>query len=130
EVHRRPEGVPAVQGGVQAQQGQAVMRAAVLGSPVAHSLSPVLHRAAYQALGLDWTYDAIECTEDALPAFVEGLGADWAGLSLTMPLKRVALRLADQTTPLATAVGAANTLVFTDGRRLADNTDVPGLRTA
>ena len=55
------------------------MRAAVLGSPIAHSLSPALHRAAYELLGLDdWTYDAVECTEAELAAFVAGLGPDWA----------------------------------------------------
>lgn len=106
------------------------MRAAVLGSPVAHSLSPVLHRAAYEALGLAWSYEAIECAEDGLAPLVDGLDSSWAGLSLTMPLKRVALDVADEVTPLATAVGAANTLVFRDGRRFADNTDVPGLATA
>ena len=62
-------------------------RAAVLGSPVAHSLSPLLHRAAYAALGLDgWSYDAVEVDEAALPALVHRLDASWAGLSLTMPL--------------------------------------------
>lgn len=105
-------------------------RAAVLGSPIAHSLSPVLHRSAYAALGLDWSYDAVECREDELAAFVDGLDETWAGLSLTMPLKRVALDVADVVTPLARAVGAANTLVFEGGVRRADNTDVPGLRTA
>ncbi|MBO0829218.1 MAG: shikimate dehydrogenase [Streptosporangiales bacterium] len=105
-------------------------RAAVLGAPVAHSLSPVLHRAAYAALGLDWTYEAVECREDGLAAFVDGLDDTWAGLSLTMPLKRVALDVADVVSPLARAVGGANTLVFGDGVRRAENTDVPGLRTA
>ncbi|MQA79864.1 MAG: shikimate dehydrogenase [Streptosporangiales bacterium] len=106
-----------------------VARAAVLGSPVTHSLSPVLHRAAYAELGLDWSYEAIECGEDELPGFVSGLDDSWAGLSLTMPLKRVALDVADSVTPLARDVGAANTLVLGDGRT-ADNTDVPGLRVA
>lgn len=103
------------------------MRAAVLGSPVAHSLSPVLHTAAYAALGLDgWTYTAHECIESGLAAFVDGLDGGWAGLSLTMPLKRVALDVADETSPLAAAVGAANTLLVGD-RRYADNTDVAGI---
>ena len=79
-------------------------RAAVLGSPVAHSLSPVLHTAAYAALRLDtWRYDRHECTEDGLAGFVAGLGPEWAGLSLTMPLKRVALDVADTVSPLAAA---------------------------
>lgn len=107
-------------------------RAAVLGSPVTHSLSPVLHRAAYAALGLlDWRYEAITCAERDLPALVDGLGPEWAGLSLTMPLKRVALEVADEVSPLAAATGAANTLVLTGAgtrrHRRADNTDVPGI---
>ncbi|QXJ20075.1 shikimate dehydrogenase [Actinomadura graeca] len=106
-------------------------RAAVLGSPVGHSLSPVLHRAAYAAMGLDaWSYDAIECAEDGLAAFLDGLGPEWAGLSLTMPLKRVALKLADSVSDLAAKVGGANTIVLRDGRRHADNTDVHGIVTA
>lgn len=106
------------------------MRAAVLGSPVAHSLSPVLHLAAYAELGLDWSYDARECGTDELADFVAGLDDSWAGLSLTMPLKRVALSVADSVTTVAADVGAANTLVFADGVRYADNTDVPGLAAA
>ncbi|HYJ75008.1 MAG TPA: shikimate dehydrogenase [Kineosporiaceae bacterium] len=102
-------------------------RAAVLGSPVAHSLSPALHAAAYAALGLTgWTYERIECREEQLAGLVDGLGPEWVGLSLTMPLKRIALEVADEVTPLAAAVGAANTLLL-DGRRRADNTDVAGL---
>lgn len=103
-------------------------RAAVLGSPIAHSLSPVLHRAAYAALGLGaWRYDAHECAEAGLPEFVESLGPEWVGLSLTMPLKRVALDLAAAASPLATAVGAANTLVRRPDGWFADNTDVHGI---
>lgn len=102
-------------------------RAAVLGSPIAHSLSPVLHRAAYAALGLDWAYDAIECDEAGLPALLAGLGPEFAGLSLTMPLKATVLPLLDSVTPLAAAVEAANTVVLRDGRRHGDNTDVPGM---
>lgn len=104
------------------------MKAAVLGSPIAHSLSPVLHRAAYRALGLtDWSYEAIECDEARLPGLLAGCGPGWAGLSLTMPLKRAVLPLLDETDPLAVATGGANTVVFGGGRRLGYNTDVPGL---
>lgn len=103
------------------------MRAAVLGRPVGHSLSPVLHAAAYAELGLDWTYTAVDCGEAELPAYVAGLGADWAGLSLTMPLKRAALAVATAADPLAAAVGAANTLVPADGGWVAHNTDVAGI---
>jgi shikimate-5-dehydrogenase len=104
------------------------MKAAVLGNPVAHSLSPVLHTAAYQALGLDeWTYQAIRCDEAALPAFVTSRGPDWAGLSLTMPLKRTVLPLLDHVDPLAAATGGANTVVFRPDGRHGYNTDVQGI---
>jgi shikimate dehydrogenase len=104
------------------------MKAAVLGSPIVHSLSPVLHAAGYAALGLDdWTYTAIECDEAGLPALVASCGPGWAGLSLTMPLKRAVLPLLDTTDPVAAEVGGANTVVFSHGRRLGYNTDVPGM---
>ena len=114
---------------------QTVRRAAVLGSPIEHSLSPVLHGAAYQALDLhSWHYDKIECDEPGLPRLVDSMGSEWAGLSLTMPLKRVALTVADEVSALAEAVGAANTLVFPTagpaGGRRADNTDVAGMVSA
>jgi len=103
----------------------------VLGSPVSHSLSPVLHRAGYRALGLTgWTYEAIECDEQGLAGFLESAGPDWAGLSLTMPLKRAVLPLLDETDQLAIDVGAVNTVVLRGGRRLGYNTDVPGMVTA
>jgi shikimate dehydrogenase len=104
------------------------MKAAVLGHPVAHSLSPVLHRAAYAALGLDgWTYDLFECDEAGLPAFVGSCGPDWAGLSLTMPLKRAVLPLLDHTDHLAAATGGVNTVVFRPEGRYGYNTDVQGI---
>ncbi|MFI2643723.1 shikimate dehydrogenase [Streptomyces sp. NPDC018610] len=104
-------------------------RAAVLGSPIAHSLSPVLHRAAYRELGLtDWTYDRFEVDEAALPGFFGNLGPEWAGLSLTMPLKRAVIPLLDGISDTAASVEAVNTVVLTDdGRRTGDNTDIPGM---
>jgi shikimate dehydrogenase len=100
----------------------------VLGRPIEHSLSPVLHRAAYRALGMvGWKYEAVDCGEDELAAFVGRLGPEWIGLSLTMPLKRVALTVAATASPLATAVGAANTLLLGPGRSRAENTDVGGV---
>nr|WP_284533775.1 shikimate dehydrogenase [Nocardioides sp. T2.26MG-1] len=103
------------------------MRCAVLGDPVAHSLSPALHRAGYTALGLDWVYDAVRVHEDGLAAFLGGLGADWRGLSLTMPLKRRALELVTDVTDRARLAGGVNTLVLEHGSVvLADNTDLPG----
>lgn len=104
-------------------------RAAIVGSPVAHSLSPVVHSAAYAALGLrGWSYERIECSADGLSTMVDGLDGRWCGLSVTMPGKRAALALAAECTPRAVAVGAANTLVPLpgDGWR-ADCTDVDGV---
>ncbi|MCY4727358.1 shikimate dehydrogenase [Nocardioides sp. STR2] len=102
-------------------------RCGVLGDPVAHSLSPVLHRAAYGELGLDWTYDAHRVASGGLADFLAGLGAEWRGLSLTMPLKREALALVDRLTDRAGLAGAVNTLVLEDdGTRVGDNTDLPG----
>lgn len=107
-------------------------RAAVLGSPIAHSLSPVLHRAAYRELGLtDWTYDRFEVDEAGIGPFLADLDGSWAGLSLTMPLKRAVIPLLDEVSDTASAVEAVNTVVFTDdGRRRGDNTDVPGMLAA
>ncbi|MFE0790967.1 shikimate dehydrogenase [Streptomyces mutabilis] len=104
-------------------------RAAVLGSPIAHSLSPVLHRAAYAELGLEgWTYDRFDIDEAALPGFFAELGPEWAGLSLTMPLKRAVIPLLDEISETAASVDAVNTVVLTeDGRKTGDNTDIPGM---
>jgi shikimate dehydrogenase len=103
-------------------------RAAVLGSPIAHSRSPQLHLAAYRALGLtDWTYDRIECVGDELPSLVGGFGPEWVGLSVTMPGKFAALAFADERTTRAELVGSANTLVRTETGWRADNTDVDGV---
>lgn len=103
--------------------------AAVLGHPVAHSLSPVLHRSAYTELGLtDWEYQLHDVDDDALAAFLTGLDDSWAGLSLTMPLKHVSLTLADHVEPLAQVVGAVNTLLRSPGGLLIGaNTDVHGI---
>jgi shikimate dehydrogenase len=111
-----------------ADPGTSVRRAAVLGMPIAHSLSPVLHHAAYAALGLPgWHYGRHAVDEARLPGFVAALGPEWVGLSLTMPLKRVALEVADEVDPDAAAIGAANTLVRRAGGWFAANTDVAGI---
>ncbi|MDG4809210.1 shikimate dehydrogenase [Micromonospora sp. WMMD1120] len=104
-------------------------RAAVVGKPIAHSLSPVIHTAGYAAAGLTgWSYTRIECAAAELPDLVAGLGPEWAGLSVTMPGKEAALAVAAQVSPVAAAVGAANTLVRRpDGSWYADNTDVAGM---
>ncbi len=106
------------------------MRCAVLGSPIHHSLSPAMHRAAYARLGLDWTYDAVEMTADGLADFVQHLDASWRGLSLTMPLKRTVAPLVDEFDPWSRTSGVVNTLLVGDRRRLGFNTDIPGAMAA
>jgi shikimate dehydrogenase len=103
-----------------------VRRCAVLGSPIEHSLSPALHRAAYAGLGLSWTYDRVEVDEQRLAPFVSGLDASWRGLSLTMPLKVAVLKLG-QVDELAKLAEAGNTLILEGGERWVYNTDVGGL---
>jgi len=105
-------------------------RAAVLGSPVGHSLSPALHRAAYAALGLTgWTYDAIDIGTDGglLPGLVRGCGREWAGFSVTMPGKPGAAAVADRVSARVRRLTVANTLVQRDGLWFAENTDVDGV---
>jgi shikimate dehydrogenase len=105
------------------------VRAAVLGSPITHSLSPALHRAGYLAAGLSgWEYDAHEVAADGLAAFVGGLDEGWRGLSLTMPLKEVAAQVATTVDAVAQRAAATNTLVRrADGGWDATNTDVVGV---
>ncbi|MCQ4118585.1 shikimate dehydrogenase [Rhodococcus tibetensis] len=106
-------------------------KAAVLGSPIAHSRSPQLHLAAYRALGLTgWTYERIECDGQRLPGLVSDLGPEWVGLSVTMPGKIAALEYATERTDRAVAIGSANTLVRIEGGWRADCTDVDGVRGA
>lgn len=103
-------------------------RLAVLGSPIAHSKSPALHRAAYARLGLDWEYSAIEMDGARLAHFVDGRDESWRGLSLTMPLKQDVLPLLEHVDELARLTGAANTVLFDDdGVRRGFNTDVGGI---
>ncbi|MGV8857212.1 shikimate dehydrogenase [Rhodoglobus sp.] len=106
--------------------GSARSKLAVLGSPIAHSLSPAIHRAAYKTLGFDWEYDAIDLSEESLPAFLAALDGRWRGLSLTMPLKRDVVPLLDWADPLVELVGGANTVVVTDAGLRGYNTDVEG----
>ena len=101
-------------------------RLAVLGSPIAHSRSPLLHAAAAEVLGLDWEYGRIEATAETLPDVLAGLGPEWVGLSLTMPLKRTVLPLVAEHAPLVDRLGLANTLRLGERPHLA-NTDVGGI---
>jgi shikimate dehydrogenase len=106
------------------------MRLAVLGSPIAHSLSPALHRAAYGMLGLDWDYEAIEVTTELLREFVTSRDETWRGLSLTMPLKRDILPLLGSVSEVVRQTGSANTVLFSNGRSSGFNTDVYGITEA
>lgn len=104
------------------------VRCAVVGSPISHSRSPVLHRAAYAALGLtDWTYERVELPAGELPGWLSRLDDSWRGLSVTMPLKQSALGCAATASELASRLGAANTLVRSVPGWHADNTDVVGV---
>jgi shikimate dehydrogenase len=105
-------------------------RCCVVGSPIAHTLSPVLHEAAYRALGLDWEYDSFEITEPELRPFLANLDESWRGISLTMPLKREAYRVVDEVDDMyAEDLRVVNTIVFTDDERrlVGYNTDVDGV---
>lgn len=107
-----------------------MIRAAVLGSPISHSLSPVLHRTAYEKLGIFGRYQAIDVTADGLKEFIEGLDETWTGLSLTMPLKEEVLSLADEVDPLALKIHSANTLIRCEKGWRAISTDVNGFTQA
>jgi len=106
------------------------LRAAVLGSPIEHSLSPVLHAAAYQALGLDWEYDRHQVEVDQLQDFLALPHADVAGYSLTMPLKDEAFRIAHSADDAALETRACNTLIPEAGGWSGYNTDVSGFVSA
>jgi shikimate dehydrogenase len=111
-----------------------VTRLAVLGSPIAHSKSPLLHAAAYRVLGLDWSYEAVEMTGARLAAFVASRDESWRGLSLTMPLKRDVIPLLDAVDATTRLTGSANTVVLDrSGAELVRrgfNTDVYGVTQA
>lgn len=105
------------------------MRAAVLGSPISHSLSPALHNAAYLALGIEGKYDAVEVKAGELAGFmseVRSIEANWIGFSITMPLKEELLKVADRVDPLAKRINSANTLIPTLDGWYATSTDVSG----
>jgi shikimate dehydrogenase len=103
------------------------VKCAVLGDPIEHSLSPTLHRAAYAALGLDWSYEAVRVPSGGLSEFVASMDGGWRGLSLTMPLKREVMPLLAGADEWVQATGACNTVVIeADGSWRGANTDVTG----
>lgn len=107
-----------------------MLKAGVVGSPIAHSLSPAMHRAAYRSLGLAWTYGRHDVAHGELAGFVAHLDAGWCGLSVTAPLKHEAAALAHTHDDVVARLGVANTLVRTGGGWNAHNTDVPGAAVA
>lgn len=105
-------------------------RLAVLGFPVSHSRSPAMQNAALAGLGLEqeWHYESVEVEPARFEDAVRGMEAEgFAGANVTVPHKEAALALADEASEAAAAIGAANTLTFSEGRIAADNTDAPGL---
>ena len=107
--------------------GGATRVAAVLGWPVAHSLSPVIHNAAFAALEMDWTYVALPVEPGAVPAAVAGLQAlGFAGANVTMPHKQAVAEVMDELTEDAARLRAVNTIEVAGGRLIGHNTDAPG----
>jgi shikimate dehydrogenase len=100
---------------------------AILGEPVAHSLSPAMHNAAFRALGLDAVYVPLRCRADDVGALVGGLARAGGGGNVTVPHKEAAAHAVDRLEPRAAALGACNTFWSEDGRIIGDNTDVGGV---
>lgn len=107
-----------------------MIKAAVLGSPISHSLSPLLHNTAYAQLGLSASYEAIEVKAHSLSKFMDERDATWTGFSLTMPLKEEAISYAKHVDDLALRINSANTLYRKAGEWYAISTDVIGFRNA
>lgn len=100
---------------------------ALLGSPVSHSKSPLMHNEAFRYLGLDYVYLCFDVTEETLPDAVRGLKAMGArGFNLTMPNKNKVVELLDELSPAARLLGAVNTVVNDNGRLIGYNTDGTG----
>lgn len=112
-----------------------IYRCAVLGDPISHSLSPVLHNAAYKALGLtNWQYSKEKVSEAELADFISNLDDSWKGLSLTMPLKKTVMKLGTPCDYWSKVLNVANTAIFTSNPATASpsqielcNTDVSGI---
>ncbi|RTI00739.1 shikimate dehydrogenase family protein, partial [Thermus scotoductus] len=103
-----------------------MLRLAVLGYPITHSLSPAMHRYALDSLGLRGSYGALETPLEVLKDHLEEVRREYRGVNLTIPLKEAALPLLDWVSPEAQAIGAVNTVLSVEGRLLGFNTDAPG----
>ncbi|HKQ70221.1 MAG TPA: shikimate dehydrogenase [Polyangiaceae bacterium] len=106
-----------------------IKRFAVFGHPIAHSVSPAMHKAAFRALGLTHVYEAVDVPDlQQLQAMVNSVREGFfAGANVTVPHKRAVLQMVDRVDPSAEVLGAANTLVRNRGRVIAYNTDAAGL---
>jgi shikimate dehydrogenase len=103
------------------------IKAFVIGHPIAHSRSPLIHGQWLEDYGIDGRYEAIDVAPADLPAFFEGLrSGEYAGGNVTIPHKEQVFALCDSVDPLATTIGAVNTLIVTDGRVHGTNTDFLG----
>jgi len=107
-----------------------MIKAAVLGSPIEHSLSPVIHQRAYELLGWNWRYERYEVSSGQLKEFLAKYRGEFRGLSLTMPLKEEALNLIDNVSDLGKRVNGVNTLIFDELQSRGENTDVQGFTDA
>lgn len=108
-----------------------MMRCGLIGDPVAHSLSPIMHTAAFAVLNLDATYESWLTPAANLPDRIASLRAsDVLGANVTVPHKQAAMALCDEVSPVATRIGAVNTLVPRDDRLHGDNTDAYGFTSA
>ncbi len=104
------------------------MRLAVLGDPIDHSLSPIIHRAALEAAGIDGTYEAIRADVDRLRLAIDQIRhGTLTGINVTMPLKEAAFQAVDRVTEVALRTGAVNTIWAAEGSVFGDNTDVAGI---
>lgn len=107
------------------------MKLCVIGDPVGHSMSPVLHRRMLALSGIEGDYQAVTVTRETLPDFMAaGRAGEWDGCNVTMPLKQEVIRYLDQLSPEAEACGAVNTVCFRNGHTVGYNTDAPGIRAA
>lgn len=106
-----------------------MIRCAVLGSPIEHSRSPLLHATAYEILGIEADYQRFEVKADELSNFLSEHGPEqWRGFSLTMPLKEVASEIASQVSTSVSRTGSANTLISSGAGWIGENTDELGFR--
>lgn len=106
-------------------------RVGIIGWPVAHSVSPAMHNAAFEALGMDWRYERWPTPEEAIERRVTGLrAAELAGANVTIPHKQAVVPFLDEIVEAAGVVGAVNTIVATDGQLVGYNTDVAGIQWA